>query len=158
MDCIKKEYLIIIALFFGTLLASDSLKIKGTEEKRPGLIEVSITGIDTTKAGGLIVNLYTEDSWNKPLKVFRQLKCNKGIDSEMTVVFDSIPFPEEYAVQVIHDSDGNGKLTMKWLPPGPKEGAGVSNYIPTGIPKFQKAKFYFNGAKKGVRVVISYPE
>lgn len=158
MDCIKKEYLIIITLFFGTLLASDSLKTKGAEEKLPGLIEVNITGINTTKAGGLIVNLYTEGSWNKPLKVFRQLKCNKGADSEMTVVFDSIPFPKEYAVQVVHDSDGNGKLTMKWLPPGPKEGAGVSNYVPTGIPKFQKAKFYYSGKKTAVTVEMAYPD
>ena len=144
-----------IAIIIGSILASDSIDVKN--ETISGNIIVIIKNVDTGRSGDLIINLYTKKNWNKPEKVFRRQLVQIDSRSEYKVIFDSLPFPMVYAVQAVHDSDGNGMLTMKWLPPGPKEGAGVSNYIPTGIPKFQKAKFYYSGKTRSVRVVLTYP-
>ncbi len=64
----------------------------------------------------------------------------------------------EYAVQVIHDKDKNGKLTMKWTPPGPIEGYGFSaGYKPTGIPKYQPAIFKLTDTLS-MTIPLEYPK
>ena len=152
------KYFSSILLCIACLNASDSSDVKREGQHSSGTIEVMITNVDCNKPGNLIINLYTEESWNKPEKVFKRLILYIDSSSEYTAHFNNIPIPNDYAVQVVHDSDGNGKLSMKWLPPGPKEGAGVSNYVPTSIPKYQKARFYVTGKKKSIQVVITYPD
>ncbi len=152
------KYLTIILLYLCSINAVDSNSIITETQHQKGTIEVIILNVDSTQPGNLIVNLYAENGWNKPDKSLKHHVLKNNNSSEYRISFDSIPFPNEYALQATHDTDGNGKLTMKWFPPGPKEGAGVTNYKPTGIPKFQKAKFYFSGEKQIVQIIMIYPD
>jgi len=119
-------------------------------------ISLSITGIVPEIGGNLVVFLFRESNWMKlktPSKVISLRSDMKSI----TVVMENIT-DGEYAIQVVHDRDKNGKLTMKWTPPGPIEGYGFSaGYKPTGIPKYSPAKIVL---KEGmtVPVVMGYPQ
>lgn len=59
-----------------------------------------------------------------------------------SVTFESLP-PGTFAVSVLHDEDGDGKLKTSWLGK-PKEGIGTSNNPPLlkGPPKFESAAFH----------------
>ena len=67
-------------------------------------------------------------------------------------------FEGEYAIRIVHDTDKNGVLTMKWTPPGPVEGYGFSsNYKPAGIPKYTPASFTIP-AIKAMTIQMIYPK
>ncbi len=118
-----------------------------------GDIEVIISKVNPGKPGPLLINFYDKNTWLKPDKTLQFRKIRVSSKTEYTTVFHGVPFGE-YAVQVVHDEDSNGKLTIGLL--GPKEGAGVSGYIPTFIPKFKKAQFSHNRQKTVVEVILSY--
>ncbi len=118
-----------------------------------GDIEVIISKVNPRENGPLLINFYDKNTWLKPDKALQYRKTCVSGKVEYTSIFHGVPFGE-YAVQVVHDEDNNGKLTMGMF--GPKEGAGVSGYIPTFIPKFKKARFSHNREKTVVEVVLSY--
>lgn len=67
-----------------------------------------------------------------------------GAATTATVTFPHVRVGQSYAIQVVHDANGNGKLDMRWFPfPKPREGAGVSNNDmgSMGPPSFDKALF-----------------
>ena len=61
----------------------------------------------------------------------------------------------DYAVVTYHDEDNNGKLNKNFLGI-PSEGLGVSNDEPSRPPKFDKAKFHYDGGKKNIKINIKY--
>jgi uncharacterized protein (DUF2141 family) len=65
--------------------------------------------------------------------------------------------PGEYAIAVVHDENGNGKLDTTLLGM-PKEGVGNSNNPARagGPPSFSAAKFTFSGGRQVVVVTIRY--
>ncbi len=68
-------------------------------------------------------------------KYYRKLTA-KIVDGSSTVIFESLP-PGEYAVNILHDEDENGKIKKGLVLP--KEGIGFSNYESIGM--FNKPKF-----------------
>jgi uncharacterized protein (DUF2141 family) len=62
-----------------------------------------------------------------------------------------------YAVSVIHDEDGDGKLDTSWLGI-PREGVGVSMNAKgkAGPPKYKDAKFVLDAAEKKLKIKVRY--
>lgn len=64
------------------------------------------------------------------------------------VTFENLP-PGKYAVNILHDEDGDGKIKKGIILP--KEGIGFSNYQSIGLsnkPAFKKASFDLSGNKE----------
>lgn len=81
-----------------------------------------------------------------------------GITGNRTMaIFRDVP-PGTYAVSVLHDENGNGRMDTNALGL-PKEGAGASNNPGSilGPPGFEDARFTVSGAEKTVPVTIRYP-
>ena len=115
---------------------------------------VVIGSVEQGTTGPLLVYLYnSKESWLEPEKAFRQEVLKASGKSEIRWTLKGLPIGN-YAVQVVHDEDSNGALTMGFF--GPSEGVGVSKYVPSFIPSFDKAKFQHRGHETMVRVEMNY--
>lgn len=105
--------------------------------------------------GQALVALYrSPDTWLKIDRAFRRSSVPIH-DRAVEVRFDALP-TGDYAVAVIHDANGNGRLDMRWFPwPKPKEGAAVSNGATGGPPKWRDAKLVLD-ADRTVDVTLTY--
>jgi uncharacterized protein (DUF2141 family) len=95
--------------------------------------------------GKVVVNLYKDsDTWLKKDQALESKKV-PAADKEVAVHFQVKP--GTYAVQIFQDENGNGKLDMKWFPPGPAEPTVVSNNAKgmMGPPSFKDAKVKIQG-------------
>ncbi|NTU54566.1 MAG: DUF2141 domain-containing protein [Chlorobiaceae bacterium] len=72
------------------------------------------------------------------------------------VVFDNLPYGT-YAVSVMHDENGNGKMDKGFFGI-PKEGFGSSNNpkVKMGPPSFDDSKFDLNDQKLSLTIDIKY--
>lgn len=87
-------------------------------------------------------------------KYYKLLKGKIENDSSM-VTFNHLP-AGEYAVNILHDENQNGKIEKGWMLP--IEGVGFSNFDKIGLgnkPNFKKASFRLNETKK-INVKIIY--
>jgi len=87
-------------------------------------------------------------------KYYRQLDC-RIVNGTASITFKNLP-KGEYAVNVLHDEDSNGKIKMGWVLP--TEGIGFSNMKsinPMNRPSFEKAKFVLD-KDKTIDVKIIY--
>jgi uncharacterized protein (DUF2141 family) len=124
-----------------------------------GAIDLTITGIRVTQGGELIVALYDRPGgWLQTDSALAVRKFPVGADSVMIVTFDSLPPDSGYAITVIHDRNGNGKMDMRWLPyPRPKEGTGVSrNHVRAGPPEYEKARVPVGEATERITIEMRY--
>jgi len=120
-------------------------------------LDVTIAPVRLKDGGNLIVALYAdEDSWLELEQAFR-VRTHPADAETVHVSFDAIP-PGEYALQVIHDKNENGKFDMRWFPyPRPKEGAGVSNdHVRKGKPHHREALFTVQGDTVALYVRLHY--
>ena len=105
-------------------------------------LTISITGIKPAK-GKVIITIYRDsDSWLKPkLAVASRSISSSGVEAATHFSLS----PGSYAIQAFQDENDNGKLDMRWLPPGPAEPWVVSNNAQgtMGPPAFNDAKFDF---------------
>ena len=135
----------------------------------PGLVEAEEA--EETKTGNSVVvevsNLKTDEG---PIRcsIFSEEEGFPGevkkADKKMwvqpkskkaTCIFDGMK-PGTYAVAVMHDLDKNGELNTSFVG-RPKEWWGVSNNAPAhrfGPPKFEEAKFQYEGGKKTLKVKL----
>lgn len=122
---------------FALLLMFHGLLIHGTAHCQTGSIEVKVTNIESEK-GTIRVGLFASDK--DFLKNAIKGKVVKASANEITVNFDNLE-PGEYAVSVIHDENGNGKLDKNAFGI-PKEGFAFGNNAmgSFGPPTFEKAK------------------
>ncbi|WP_161947648.1 DUF2141 domain-containing protein [Malonomonas rubra] len=119
---------------------------------------MQLSGIDTDKGGRLRVALFRgEQGWPKleNATLLQQLAAGQ---SEIEVLFSDLPYADDYAVEVHHDENGNGKFDMRWLPyPRPKEGVGVSNNSSGfGHPSFDSARFSFSRSQQEISIHMRY--
>jgi uncharacterized protein (DUF2141 family) len=129
-----------IKLLSATLLLLASASANAAE------IKVEILGIERAQ-GQLLVALYDEQKFLKaPLKGLR-LPAAAGA---VTASFADIP-EGQYAIAVILDENGNGKLDMNAVGI-PTERMGFSNDATgfMGPPQFSAAKFELGGAPKAI--------
>ena len=149
--------MIVRTVFIVLILGSTFLHAAENETNPPSaavnetVVTIRVVSKDTP--GPLLVYLYnTKDSWLKAEEAYRKTVFKNQAKSEYRWILKDLP-PAEYAVQVIQDEDNNGTLSMGLF--GPSEGVGVSNYVPTFIPRFEKAKFRHLGQKTLVSVEMN---
>lgn len=131
----KTALLLLSMLTAGTLTAA-------TQE-----LEVKVDGVKSTK-GQIVVTVYKDsEGW---LKKDQAVESQKIAPSPGTVTARFQLNPGQYAVQIFQDENENGKLDMKWLPPGPKEPWVVSNNAQgtMGPPSYKDAQFELKDAMK----------
>ena len=113
-------------------------------------LTVEVAGI-RAQAGHLQIALVDSDAgWNnrsEPVRAHRVVPEGKSL----TVVFDGLA-PGQYAVMVMHDENGNGKLDTN-LVGIPVEGYGFSNN-PRVMrkPTWEESRFEFGGDAQAITV------
>ena len=145
-------------IFLTFVLSGSLLHAQKVEPPKPALVTnqtvIVIEAVSQKNKGPLLVYLYkTKDDWLKTERASRKAVLKYRAQSQYRWTLQDLP-PGDYAVQVIHDEDSNGALTMGLF--GPSEGVGVSNYVPSFIPRFDKAKFKHTGQSTVVTVEMSY--
>jgi uncharacterized protein (DUF2141 family) len=123
-----------------------------------GNIIVTVVNIRPDQEGSLIFALYKGDEHWLDLKEAFATKVIPVQADSVTILFEKIQFDSIYAVQVVHDKNGNGKLDFRKFPfPKPKEGTGVSNnHIRMGPPDYNEAKFSLFTRSVSLRINVSY--
>lgn len=133
-----------------------SFSVSITEETYS--LTVRAEGFRNSK-GEVLFALYNKDGSIPDEKYENYFK--KGIskiDKNGTAIFTFKNLPKgNYAVNILHDENKNGKIDKKFMLPMPSEGIGFSNYESIGMsnrPKFSKASFEVNGNLSKVIKVI----
>ena len=133
----KKLVILFIAIFlisFNSLIPEESYSLT-----------IKVEGLRNSN-GEVLFALYNKDGSipdEKYEKYFKKgiSKINdKGVAS---FTFTNLP-QGNYAANVLHDENKNGKIDKKFMLPIPKEGVGFSNYESIGFcnrPNFSKASF-----------------
>ena len=137
-----------------SLLLQFYIVSSGVHAQGAGKFLINISGIQTATQGDLLIYVYDEKTWLEQEQALRMRVLEHAGHDQYQISFNDLP-AGEYAIQVTHDSDNNGKLSMGLF--GPSEGVGVSQYVPSFIPSFDKAKFSVKS--EGVTlvpVVMSY--
>jgi uncharacterized protein (DUF2141 family) len=121
-----------------------------------GTISVTATNLRSDD-GKVLVYLYAGKKGfpTKPGKAVRR-KTGTIKDGRAYVSLKDVPHGT-YAVSVIHDEDGDGKLDTNWLGI-PEEGVGVSLNAKgkAGPPKFKDAKFVLDTDERKLKIKVRY--
>jgi len=119
---------------------------------------VKVNNIDVKRGGNIIVMIFSEEGFPKRHKL-ALLSQTKHLSHEtMGFVFDVDT--DELAVKVLHDDNGDGKVTKNWTGIWPKEGLGFSNdqkISLKGAPKYEYSKLLKRQFKGGINISIRYP-
>ena len=147
-----KQFTKILLIVLTVLILSAFINQSGTSFS----LTVNVTGLQNSK-GIVQCALYdTEGSIPDELykKTFR-IMTGTIINGSSLVSFKNLP-PGRYAVNILHDENGNGKIDKGLI--FPKEGIGFSNYQCIGLknrPDFSKASFELK-ADTSIRVKVIY--
>lgn len=133
-------------------LAGEAEAITGAE------LIIALKGIETDKAGQLIICLYQGgDNWLESERAFYSQILRVGKNDTLTIRIMDVPADKEFAIQVIHDENSNGVLDFQWFPPKPKEGVGVSNNkFRMGPPDYNDAKIILNDQMQTIQIDMHY--
>jgi len=150
---------IILPLLLVTPIQQSEAETPAASQCRPGqsgCITVYIRELKKPE-GKLGVLLYSSKKGfpDKPdLAVAKRIKTISSTAHEVT--FENVPYGT-YAVSVLHDENGNGKMDKTFIGI-PKEGFGVSNNpkIKTGPPSFSEALFTLDRKQAEVNVTMKY--
>lgn len=102
-----------------------------------GEIKLKITGLHSTR-GQIIACLWRDDS-KFPSCEKSKTALRRTFPVSGTTMQASFPLPAagRYAISVVHDEDGDGKMKRNFIGM-PAEGVGISNN-PGGMPGFEKS-------------------
>lgn len=101
-------------------------------------VAATIHGFKNTKGTALVLLYNNSDGYPRKLEKAAQKKRVMIRNDKAIVSFKNLP-AGKYAISVIHDVDGNGKLKTNFIGM-PVEGVGSSN-DPKGFPNFRKSAF-----------------
>jgi uncharacterized protein (DUF2141 family) len=123
-----------------------------------GTLSVQISAINPDLGGKLRVALFRGDQGWPKFKKALTTRTTAADRHKIQLQFTDLPFADNYAVEIHHDENGNGKFDMRWLPyPRPKEGVGVSNNKRGfGPPDFADARFSVDSAQTLVEIQLQY--
>lgn len=118
-------------------------------------IDISVSGL-RSKKGDVLVCLSTNPKYFPDCrkdKAARKIKVSASSASKVQIVDVQ---PGTYAVALIHDENGNGKMDMRLFLP--REGFGFSRNpkIGMGPPKFKSAQFTVAGKDADYTVKMKY--
>ncbi|MDH3975507.1 MAG: DUF2141 domain-containing protein [Deltaproteobacteria bacterium] len=145
---IRKSLLILLFILLGITNAGGN-EIKGN-------IHVTVEKMKNSK-GYVKIRLYNSGE-GFPLSGKRSLESRMVPirEGRADTLFKDLPYGF-YALAVLHDENGNGKMDLKW---GfyPSEGAAVSNNPQPGLvpPSFEEAKLVLDSAGLHVKIQMNY--
>jgi uncharacterized protein (DUF2141 family) len=121
-----------------------------------GKIVVQISEFRNTKGLARITLFDQSKGFPSKYKFGLKSKSIKLDTTLITVEFDSLD-NGNYALSVLHDENGNGKMDTNFIGI-PKEGYGVSNNINPKMraPTFDEAMFSLDKEKKQLKVTLHY--
>lgn len=137
---------VMAALSVGAALSAG---VAGASDAPPatGRIEATLSGVRNLGKGALICLLYREVSRiDADPRLAWKVQREPADAHAKTIVFSGLP-PGEYAIAVVHDMDGNGRLTSNFLGM-PTEDLAVSRNAkggPLGGPRWAEAKVRLQG-------------
>ncbi len=120
-----------------------------------GNLTITVTGLKVM--GDLRVSLFDKkEGFPGDYQKARAWKTVKVTAATVSVTFEKLP-PGTYAVAMLHDENGNGKVDTNFLGI-PKEGVGVSNNYRSsfGPPSFDDAKFSHDGKSRTIFIKMLY--
>ena len=140
------------------LLLWASLPSLTAQTRSTGTLTVHVNGARNTK-GKIGVSLFQSPQGfpEDTSKAIRQESVEIDPSTMSTqVVFKNLP-QGIYAVSVLHDENGNGKMDKNFVGM-PKEGYGASNNPKKKMhaPTFDEAKFSLNSAEQTIEVTLIY--
>lgn len=148
-----KHYL--ISFLWLLLFIPFSSAVQAADDKGITLT-VSVSDLRNSN-GNVVFGLYNrkdafpDEHYKKYYKILR----GKIVNSSSTVAFKDLP-SGEYAVNILHDENNDGKIKKKFILP--VEGIGFSNFESIGFsnkPTFEKAAFYLR-KNTSIKVTIFY--
>ncbi len=119
---------------------------------------VDAVGFKGGKGQAIVALFDAKDAWPKLDRALRLEKIKPIKDGAVSFTFGDLP-PGDYAVEVIHDENENGKLDMRWLPfPQPAEGAACSNDAAAtlGPPSWSDAHFRLGASGGSITMHMRY--
>ncbi len=148
----KKLLFILPMLVFGIALSSFS-----GDQAQGNVLVVKVANLRNSK-GNVQFALYNRDGSipDEHYKKYYRIEKANIVDGKSEVIFKNLP-KGRYAVNVLHDENGNGKIDKGLLLP--KEGIGFSNYQSIGIankPNFSKASFELNDDREMTVKVVYF--
>ena len=121
-------------------------------------LSVEVEGIKNTE-GQVLVAIYSKkEDWLNLGKAKYVKRQDAKKDKKLVFTFSKLP-KGKYSVSVLHDQNSNDKMDMNWFPPGPAEGAVVSNEAQPsmiGPPEFDDAMIVIESSQK-LTLPMSYP-
>ena len=122
-----------LLLMIGAIIMSQSILAKS--------LTVNVSNIDVSKGGNLIVFLFTESGFPKNHQQAITQSTQKVSHSKQQFVFQHDL--QHFAVKVLHDENGDGKVTKNWTGIYPHDGLVFSNQQTLGMfgpPNFSQCK------------------
>jgi uncharacterized protein (DUF2141 family) len=121
-----------------------------------GILRLKITNVRSDRGKIQVCLYHSKDGFpSDPSKSIKRANViiRAGVSE---VVFSDLP-PGEYAVALMHDENGNGKMDTNWVGI-PKEGYGASNDAKAtfGPPKYNDAKFVLNANEATLQIKVRY--
>lgn len=130
----------------------------GTSIAQATEIKIKVTDIDVKRGGNIIVMIFGEKGFPKIHQ--KALVAQTKPATKNTLEFNFTLSSNELAVKVLHDENGDGKVTKNWTGIIPKEGLGFSNGQKIGItgpPTYKKSKLSKDRFKAGLNIPVRYP-
>ncbi len=121
-------------------------------------LKVKVSNIDVERDGNIIVMIFTEEGFPKKHELAFLTQAKPSLYETMEFIFDVEI--EELAVKVLHDENGDGKVTKNWTGIWPREGLGFSNdqkISLKGAPKYKNSKLLRGQFKDEINISITYP-
>ena len=138
------------------ILACLTIIISSIAYSQSNEIAININGLRSDK-GNCLVYLYNNKK-GFPNDADKAINEASGsvLNGKSTILLKGIP-DGEYAIGVIHDENGNGKMDANFLGM-PKEGVGVSNNANGhfGSPSYEDSKFKVNQKSLKLNITIKY--
>jgi len=153
-----KKTLLLLSIIATILLLTASLK--SVAEEINSKIEVSISNIDKSRGGNLIILVFKDDSFPSDQENAIAKRTFKVHQVDQVVIFSANDLPHELAFKVLHDEDVNDRTTQNWTGIWPGEGLAFSNGQKMGFlgaPNFEDSKLTREQYLEGVKMVLDYP-
>ena len=135
---------IAIGLLFALIGLSYSFRIPSKDGNHS--LSVNVESLRNSEGHVMFVLYNTQDALpDKELNKYFKKTQGSISEGSSTVTFHEL-IPGEYAVNIFHDENNDGKIEKGFFLP--KEGLGFSNYQsigPTNKPSFDKASFKLTG-------------
>ena len=137
-----------------------SAPLKTVAEDINSKIVVSISNIDVSRGGNLIILMFKDDSFPSDQENAIAKRTFKVHQVDQVVIISANDLPHELAFKVLHDEDVNDRTTQNWTGIWPGEGLAFSNGQEMGFlgaPNFEDSKLTREQYLESVKMVLDYP-